>query len=392
MQIAVDACCWANGRGYGRFTREILRTMVSVAPEDSFTFFLDPAAADTFDIQASNARRVTVQLRTPVTKAAVANGRRSLPDMLRLTRAVARCRPDVFFCPSVYSFFPLPPRLPALVTIHDVIVERFPRITMPSARARLFWRLKVRMAIRQARLVLTVSDYSAREICEVLNVPRSRIRLTSEAPSAVYQPSDSLPAIAEVARRVGLPQDAQWFMYVGGFNPHKRVDTLIRAHGALLAGLPGEGPYLLLVGNLEDDSFYNNVRELRCRIVEAGTAARVIWTGFLSDEEVRQLHSGALGLILPSESEGFGLPAVEAAACGIPVIATHSSPLPDLLEGGGIFVPPGDEERLRQAMWLLWDNVELRVAMGRRALERANSLSWETGARAALDALREVAQ
>jgi glycosyltransferase involved in cell wall biosynthesis len=117
----------------------------------------------------------------------------------------------------------------------------------------------------------------------------------------------------------------------------------------------------------------------------------VHWTGFVPDEELRHLHSGAVALVLPSASEGFGLPAVEAAACGVPVIATTASPLPVLLEGGGIFVTPGDAREVEAAMRRLVDDQGLRAAMGRVARERASELSWERAAAATLAALREAA-
>jgi len=117
----------------------------------------------------------------------------------------------------------------------------------------------------------------------------------------------------------------------------------------------------------------------------------VHWAGFLPDEELRHLHSGAVALLLPSLCEGFGLPAVEAAACGTPVIATTASPLPDLLAGGGLFVAPGDEGALTAALAELLNHETARRAMGLRARERANELSWTRSAQAAHGALREAA-
>jgi len=105
---------------------------------------------------------------------------------------------------------------------------------------------------------------------------------------------------------------------------------------------------------------------------------------------LRPLLAGAIALLLPSEAEGFGLPAVEAAATGTPVIATTESPLPELLAGGGLFVEPGDLAGLQDAMRRLLDDGALRTAMGQVALTKASALSWDAGAEQALAAIREA--
>jgi glycosyltransferase involved in cell wall biosynthesis len=387
MIIGIDATCWANGRGYGRFARELMRAMTRLAPDDQFVCFGDRRSFEAYPDPAPNVRLVAVAVDESPTVAASADSHRSLTDLLRLTRAVSREKLDAFFSPSVYTFFPLPPGLPAVVTIHDTIPERFPALTLPTRRARFFWSLKIRLALMQARVVLTVSEYSAKSIAQVLHVPRHRIRVTVEAPAAAYHPVGP-DEVRAAARRAGLPDEAPWFIYVGGFNPHKRVDLILRAHAALV-GVGPSPPHLLLVGSRSGDVFHKAVEQLDGIVRDAGTGQLVHWTGFVADEELRPLLAGATALLLPSEAEGFGLPAVEAAACGTPVIATVESPLPDLLTGGGIFVKPGDLAGLQDAMRRLLEDPALRATMGRRALEKAAALSWDRGADAAMAAIRE---
>lgn len=389
MRIGIDVACWANARGYGRFARELVREMVALSPHDEFVCFADDRAAELFDLSSTNVRLVRVAQRASPTQAASANGNRSPVDMLRLTRAVWRERLDVFFCPSVYTYFPLPPGLTAVVTVHDAIADRFPELTLPSLRARLFWRAKVALALAQARLVLTVSDFAAGEIASVLGVAPARIRVAIEAPSPVYRPSEAAD-VHRMAALVGLPAGARWFTYVGGFNPHKHVDVLVRAHARLTHGIPNP-PHLLLVGATGGDVFHGGHAAIIAAIGAGRTGHLVHWTGFVPDENLRHLLTGSLALLLPSECEGFGLPAVEAAACGTPVIATTESPLPQLLQGGGIFVPPRDTDALVRALSLMLEDEPARHAMGRRARERASQLSWQRGAASALDALREAA-
>jgi glycosyltransferase involved in cell wall biosynthesis len=390
MRIGVDATCWANERGYGRFTRELTAAMVRESPADQFVCFLDARAEARFSLDAPNVVRVVVPQRVSPTRAAGSDSARSLPDMLRFTRAVRGNRLDVFFSPSVYTYFPLPPGLRAVVTIHDAIAERFPELTLPSWRARLFWKAKVGLAIRQARLILTVSEFAARELGEVLGIGRSRLRIATEAPAQAYRSGRNPGEIAAAARRAGVPPGKAWFVYVGGFNPHKLVDVLVRAHASAAARIP-DPPFILLVGALEGDVFHSGQAAIRRAIGEAGNEALVRWTGFVEDEELSHLLAGALAVVLPSASEGFGLPAVEGAACGTAVIATTASPLPDLLPGGGIFVPPGDTAALADALVLLATDPEARRTMAAAAQRGAARLTWTAGARSTLAALREAA-
>lgn len=390
MRIGVDATCWANARGYGRFARELLRAMVIEGASHEFVCFVDDRAARCFDLTGNGVRMVVVPQSASPTTAASAAGSRSVGDMWRMTRAVGRERLDVFFSPSVYTYFPLPPSLRAVITFHDAIADRFPKLTLPSSRARLFWRVKVQMALAQSRIVLTVSDYAATEVCRTLGVRRDRIRVAVEAAASVYQPSDSCDDVVAAARRAGVPDGRRWFAYVGGFNPHKHVDAIVRAHAELMRDL-ADPPYLVLVGALDDDPFFGSQQRIRDEIARCGTTDQVKWAGYVPDDELRHLHSGALALVMPSESEGFGLPAVEAAACGVPVIATRESPLPQLLEGGGIFVAPRDEIALSSAMRRLATDEPYRRELAVTALARARALSWAASARAALGALEEAA-
>ncbi len=391
MRVGIDATCWANKRGYGRFAREVVAAMAHRAPHTRFVCFLDPKSASSFYLPLDNVKQVVVQLSAAPSEAAAAAGSRSIADMLRMTRAVSRERLDVFFSPSVYTYFPLPLHLPAVIAIHDAIAERFPELTLPSFRARIFWRLKCWVAVHQARRILTVSRYAAGQVSRAYRVPLEQIAVATEAPAEAYIQARDPVAVEAAAIAAGVPAGKRWFTYVGGFNPHKNIPLLVRAHAALARESGDGAPYLVLVGTLDADVFHTDHTAIKAAIDLAGTAPLVCWTGYLSDEELALLHTGAIALLLPSESEGFGLPAVEAAACNTPVIATSESPLPELLEGGGIFVTPGDEAALVSAMRRLASDAGLRAGMGARAGVRARSLSWDQAADACLLAIREAA-
>ena len=389
VRIGIDATCWANARGYGRFTRELLRHLAAASAEHELLLFLDDASRESCDLEGPNIARRVVSLGSAPTEAASADGYRSPTDLLRMTRAVATEPLDVFFFPSVYTYFPLPLDLPAVVTIHDAIAERFPELTFANGRARMFWNAKVALALRQATRVLTVSDFARDDLTRHLGIDGRLIDVTEESAAAHYRPADA-SEVRAAAARYGLGTDDRWFTYVGGFNPHKHVDLLVRAHGELCRQVEAP-PHLLLVGTRETDVFHGAGDTIQAAIDETGSGDWVHWTGFVPDDDLRGLHSGALAVVLPSACEGFGLPAVEAAACRCPVIATTQSPLPALLEGGGFFIEPGSTTPIRHAMRALYDDSALRERLADTALARASDLSWVEGARRALRSLERAA-
>lgn len=366
-----------------------MRELVALAPQHEFLCVGDASAFAALPLTAPNVRHVLVPQDVAPTDAASADGYRSARDMWRLARAASRLNADVFFSPSVYTFYPLRPGQRALITLHDAIAERFPELTLPSARARLFWRLKLGLAVRQARLILSVSDYAAAQVAAAYGLPASRLRVAVEAPANTYYPAPAVE-VAAALHETSIPNGAPYFTYVGGFSPHKRLDVILRSH-ATLVGREHPAPHLVLIGRLEGDAFFTSRAQLLGLIERLGTTRHVHWTGFVPDDVVRALHTGGVASLLVSESEGFGLPAVEAAACGVPVVATTESPLPQLLAGGGIFVAPGDEAALTAAMSRLLRAPDEARAMGQRAREAAGALSWRRTAEATLLALHEVA-
>ncbi len=322
LRIGIDGTCLGSGRGYGRFLRELLPPLLRRDAHD-YRLFVDDATASGMALPDMPIHRLATS--ESQAAAASARGNRSPLDLWRMGRGVAALDLDVFYFPSVYSYFPIPSRaLPVAVAIHDTIPERHGRIIFPDRRTRWLWSLKSRLARWQARSIVTVSEYARDQIARELHIPADRIFVTPEAPSAHFSVPDDDAPLRGWLRERGLPTEAPYLLYVGGFNPHKNVVGLVRALGRL--ALPAE-LRLVLVGDAEGDVFHGNVGEIRREISLAGLTERVHWAGFVPDEALRHLYAGALALVLPSLEEGFGLPAVEAAACGTPCVATRESPL-----------------------------------------------------------------
>lgn len=390
LRVGIDATCLASRRGYGRFLRELLPPLrvQARAARHELLLFLDRSS----DVDLAGIDLPVVRPRTSRSQAEAASARssRSLRDLFSMGRAVASEGLDVMYFPSVYSFFPVPGRTPVAVGFHDTIAERYAHVVFPTRRTRWLWRLKVHLARRRAQGILTVSDWSRDSLADYFHIPRSRIFVTVEAPGPAFTRAAAPGAHRELLRRCDLDPGARYLIYVGGFNPHKNLALALDAFATALTS--ASDLHWLWVGDADGDPFHAEVGRLRERIAERDLAERVHWLGFVADPELRDLYSGALACLLPSLEEGFGLPAVEAAACGTPCVATRRSPLPALLEGGGLFVDPDSRAELAEAIVRLASEPGLRERLAAVALERARSLSWEATALATLDALQRVAR
>ena len=184
MRIGIDACSWSNRRGFGRFTRELVSRLAArcaAEGQHEVLLVLDRATADMENFP-DTARLEVVHTREQPTRAAAADSARSPLDLWRMGRAASRLRPDVFFFPAVYTFFPIARRIPTVVTFHDAIAEKHGELIFPNRRAKLFWSLKTRLALRQAARVLTVSRPARQQIVEAFGYPAALVAVTPEGP------------------------------------------------------------------------------------------------------------------------------------------------------------------------------------------------------------------
>jgi glycosyltransferase involved in cell wall biosynthesis len=388
LRIGIDATCLGSNRGYGRFLRELLKPLIERSQSHEYILFLDEHTAEKAGPQQT--RTVVIPTSAGQADAASATGRRGVSDMLRMGRAVAREGLDIMYFPSVYSYYPVLSRVPVVVGFHDTIAERYGEVVFPSLATRLAWQAKVALARLHSRGLITVSEWSRDSLAEVFGVPKDRIFVTPEAASDTFSVRHEAARKQDWLRARGLAEDLAYFIYVGGFNPHKNLHRIVEAFARCVSETPDRELGLILVGDHEADNFYADVDELRKDISARGLDAQVQFPGFVSDDDLRPLHEGALALLIPSLEEGFGLPAVEAAACGAPCIATRNSPLPQLLEGGGIFVDPHETDALSSAMISMATDEPMRARLAATALERANALTWEATADATRAALETI--
>jgi glycosyltransferase involved in cell wall biosynthesis len=331
---------------------------------------------------------IQVEISQPVTQAAVAEGSRAVGDVWAFTRAVSAQSLDVMYFPAVYSWFPAPFRLPMVVTLHDAIAEHFPALIFPDFKSRTLWSLKMRLARWQANRIMTVSEAAKKEIVEYLHIKPEVIDVVSEAADPRFEPELNMTKRAEARQRAGLPEDVRLIVYVGGLAPHKNIPGLLKGLAMAIEQGGIDDVHLALVGDLAGDGFHSHHEELMAMVqADKRLSGRVHFTGFVSDEDLASLYSDALAVTMPSFSEGFGLPAIEAMACGVPVLASSAGSVPEVVGDTGIYFDPYKVEQIAAAIHqIATDEVTLKQ-LREKALARAAEFTWSRAAQMAFSCI-----
>lgn len=391
MNIGIDATCWWNNRGFGRFTRELLFELFRLDTDHRFRLFTDQPIPAVEGL--SNVELTLVRTKRTTTQAAVADSYRSPIDMLRMGRAVSTSAVDLMFFPAVYSWFPVPPNLPTVVTVHDAIAERFPELIFPGMRSRLFWSLKMKCALMFCDRVLTISRAARQEIVEYIGVAPDIIDISNCAPGPEFVRVTDAQRMAKARSKVGLCGEEPFIVYVGGMAPHKNLHGLLDGFEIACGSCDMRDARLLLVGDYAGAGFYANYDSLVQRVNSSEVLRdRVIFTGYVADEDLVALYSCARAAAMPSFSEGFGLPAVEAMACGTPVLCSSQGALPEVVGEGGAFFDPNNNRDIARAIMQMVNDEALWQQLSDKGLAKAREYTWANAAQLAMDSLERVMQ
>ena len=221
-------------------------------------------------------------------------------------------------------------------------------------------------------------------------LPPDRVFVVGEASDPVFRVIEQ-PRLSPPLRSLGIDERHRLVVYVGGFGPHKNLEGLVEAFNSI----SGQGEFsdvrLVMVGEFKKEIFHSYYERIAALVGQLGLADRTCFTGYLPDEDLVALLNLSTVLVLPSLMEGFGLPAIEAAACGCPVIATKESPLPELLGSGGLYFAPSQQKELKSAMEKVLGSEPLRRSMREAGLAAASRLTWDAAARQMMNVITQVA-
>jgi glycosyltransferase involved in cell wall biosynthesis len=251
-------------------------------------------------------------------------------------------------------------------TLHDLIFLRYPAYHLPYNR----WYLTFAMPryLRAADVVVTPSAWSKQEAINYYRLPEAKIKVIYEAPAPTFQPISDSGSRARIRQKYHLPE--KFILNVGTIEPRKNLTRLLEAFQPLLAEWPDLK--LVLVGKKGwlYESFFERLQAL-------GLEECVIFPGYVDEADLPAFYQLAELFVFPSLSEGFGLPPLEAMACGTPVVSSNSSSLPEVIGEAGWLVEPTDTAALHAALRRVLLDAELRQDLAGRALEQAQRFSWQ---------------
>jgi glycosyltransferase involved in cell wall biosynthesis len=272
-------------------------------------------------------------------------------------------------------------RFGGVVTIYDLWMDRCPEYS-PKLFGQRASSLRTRRTAWRARKVMTISEFSAAELRELYGLPSDRIAVIPCGVSDDFRPRRDPDEFAALRRRIGLPE-GPFILFVGGADPRKNHEAVVRAFAGRADEL--KGCRLVLVGDATHR--FGSMTET---IAQCGLEGRVLCPGRLPIDDITRLYSHADLFVFPSLYEGFGMPVLEAMACGAPVVTSNRSALPEVAGDAALLVNPESDEELAGAMVGILRDASLRETLRAKGFERARQFTWERAAKQTVAVYKEV--
>ena len=366
MRFAVDA--HAIGRhltGNEVYVRSLLNAFAAQQQDDEFVAYVSAESA-------ANSIPANIRTRRIATNPFIRLG-------LDLAMKVRQDQPDLL---HVQYTAPLACPVPVVVSVHDVSFLEHPEYFTRDRAWQLQW--TVRRTVHRAARILTGSEFSRASILKVYgNLEEDKVVVVPNAAASEFRPISRDSAAFAVRERFQIA--APFVLSVGDLQPRKNQIGMIRAFARMVKAHPQLKQNLVLAGK---ETWFAG--EVHRAARESGVADRIQFCGFVSDDDLLNLYNACDLFIFPSFYEGFGLPALEAMACGRAVVCSHTSSLPEVVDGAAILFDPYALDEIVRAMADLLLDSELRARMERLGLQRAAHFSWQKTAQRTIEVFHEV--
>jgi glycosyltransferase involved in cell wall biosynthesis len=361
MHIALDGrTIQDHFPGIGRYTFNLARALAETGPADDILLLhnqRDPNTRFDLDVLRAWPNLSILESYSPYF---------SLVEQWRIPRHLRTHQSALYHSP--YYLMPYRAPCPAVVTVHDLIPLLYPHYFTPFQR--LVFNLAVRLATRAARMVVADSEAAAADLRRLLHLDSRKVRVVlAAADPTLVRPDDA--AVADARSHYGLPKS--YVLYVGSNKPHKNLTRLVEAWSLVRR----RGQTQLVIAGAWDPAY--NAPQIAAAHLRLENDIR--WLGPIPQSDLAALYSGSAMFVFPSEYEGFGLPVLEAMACGVPVICSNRSSLPEVAGDAAILVDPHASEAWAEAIERLLEDDNLRAAYAQRSLHHAQQFTWAETAR-----------
>ncbi len=354
MRIALDTQSTLGRKtGIGIYTAALLDALRQIAPQHEF-------------IELNLRREVRMRL-----------DRRLRWQQWTLPRATGRARSDLLHIPGFDA--PVRKKCPVVLTVHDLIGMLFPQNLPPVSR--FYWSRWLPFSVHFADHIIADSEHTRQDIVRLLHIDPARITVIPLAAGPQYQPIGRADNLQDIRRKHHLPE--RFILFVSTLEPRKGIDTLLDAYAALAP----MAPHIPLVITGQHGWY---TERIDTQVKQLGLETRVVFTGYVPDEDLPAVYNCAAVLAFPSRYEGFGLTVLEAMACGTPVVCSNSSSLPEVADDAALLTPPGDPAALTQALLRVLSEDDLRQHLRVQGLRQAARFSWSNTARQTLAVYEQV--
>jgi glycosyltransferase involved in cell wall biosynthesis len=368
MKIAFDLRRIKNP-GIGRYMKCLVEAVVASAPEHEYLLILPPGEEEAVVCTGTNVEKITPSLKYY-----------SLREQVDLPRILRRKKIDLLHSP--HFNLPLIRVCPTVVTIHDVIYLAC-REDLPSIAGRMYYRAMMAAAVRRADRIITDSEYSKRDIQRFFKAKDDRLDVIYPGVDQSIRKNVDLVKLCEVKSRLGIV--SPYLIYTGIYKLRKNHAGLLKAFKTFVD--QGGDAQLVIAGPMEDGE-----EMLRRLAQDLGVADRVVFTGFVDGGDLPALYSGASVYACPSLYEGFGFTVLEAMACGVPVVCSKETSLPEVAGAAALYADARNPQEFGNALYQAFRDQALRAMLVNKGTINLQRFQWKHAAERTLAVYEKAAR
>lgn len=361
MRIGIDARFYGpRMTGIGIYAQELIKNLLKIDKENQYVVFLRKKDYDNFPIEQKNVEKVTAEI-----------PHYSFQEQLFLSSYLKKQNLDLVHFVNFNR--PIYYRKPYTVMIHDLTLFYYPPVKNPIIKK--MFSLVMNSTVKNASRIIVPSQWGKKDLINFLKVPEEKIEVVYEGFSSGFDPEKDQNKIREIKNKYRIKKD--YLLYMGQQQPHKNLERLVEALDILIKK---QSVQLVIAGKPN-----RNFHKPEEKVKKLGLEKEVIFTGFVPEDDVAALYSGARAFVFPSLYEGFGIPPLEAMSCSVPVVSSSASCMPEILGDAAHYFDPKNPKNIAQAVLDVLSDSQIRQSLIKKGLKQIKKYNWHQTAQGTLD-------